>query len=364
MSLTQKLDLMARRHAELSDSLGQASTMANPTLFARLSKEYANLEPVVAARTALHALEAQMQDTLEMLEQAEDDPELREMAQEERESLKEQIVRQQREIQLLLLPKDPNDDKNVILEIRAGTGGDEAGLFAADLFRMYGRYAEARGWRLETMSSSETPLGGLKEVVAMISGKGVYTAFKYESGVHRVQRVPVTEASGRIHTSACTVAILPEADEVDVQISEKDDLRIDVFRASGPGGQSVNTTDSAIRITHLPTGLVVICQDEKSQHKNKAQALKVLKARLYDMEQRAAHDARSQERRGQVGSGDRSERIRTYNFPQGRVTDHRIHLTLHKLEQVLQGDMGEIIETLAAHHQAALLVRLSEGEDV
>ena len=362
MSLSHKLDLMARRYNELSDALGQQSTMANPALFARMSKEYASLESVVEARTVLHALEKQMQETQALLDAGETDQELREMVQEERETLKGQLVQQQRTIQCLLLPKDPNDNKNVILEVRAGTGGDEAGLFAADLFRMYGRYAEIRGWRVELLGSSVTPLGGFKEVVAMISGKGVYTAFKYESGVHRVQRVPVTEASGRIHTSACTVAILPEADEVDVQINEKDDLRIDVFRASGPGGQSVNTTDSAIRITHLPTGLVVICQDEKSQHKNKTQAMKVLKARLYDMEQRAAHDERSRERRGQVGSGDRSERIRTYNFPQGRVTDHRIHLTLHKLEQVLQGDMSEIIETLAAHHQATQLARLSEGE--
>ena len=364
MSLSQKLDIMARRHAELSDYLGKAETMANPVLFTRMSKEFSGLDPVVEARNALRLLEEQMQETLELLNNPSSDQELREMAQEERENLKEQIVQQHRAIQLLLLPVDPNDGKNIILEVRAGTGGDEAGLFAADLFRMYGRYAEARGWRVETLNSSVTPLGGFKEVVAMISGKGVYTALKYESGVHRVQRVPVTEAGGRIHTSACTVAVLPEADEVDVQINEKDELRIDVFRASGPGGQSVNTTDSAIRITHLPTGLVVICQDEKSQHKNKAQALKVLKARLYDLEQRAAHDERSRERRDQVGSGDRSERIRTYNFPQGRVTDHRIHLTLHKLEQVLQGDVSEIIESLAAHHQAVLLAELCEGGDL
>ncbi|MBF0584076.1 MAG: peptide chain release factor 1 [Magnetococcales bacterium] len=360
--LAQKLDLMARRHAELSSLLGQAETGANPTLFARLSKEYAELDPVVEARQLLLDLEQQLQEAMDLLSNPDSDPEMQEMAREERESLKEQIAQQHRAIQLLLLPKDPNDGKNIVLEIRAGTGGEEASLFAADLFRMYGRYAEARGWRLETLSSSPTALGGFKEVIAMISGTGVYSALKYESGAHRVQRVPVTEAGGRIHTSACTVAILPEADEVDVQINERDDLRIDVFRASGPGGQSVNTTDSAVRVTHLPTGLVVICQDEKSQHKNKAQAIKVLKARLYDMEQRAAHDERSKDRRDQVGSGDRSERIRTYNFPQGRVTDHRIHLTLHKLDQVLQGDLNEIVETLAAHHQAELLAKLSEGE--
>lgn len=364
MSLSQKLDLMARRHAELANLLGQAQTMADPALFARMSKEFSDLDPVVEARADLHLLEQEMHGTEELLGNPESDHDIREMALEEREELKTKIAQMQRTIQKLLLPKDPNADKNVILEIRAGTGGDEAGLFAADLFRMYGRFAEMRSWRVETLNSSTTPLGGFKEVVAMISGKGVYTAFKYESGVHRVQRVPVTEAGGRIHTSACTVAVLPEADEVDVQINEKEELRIDVFRASGPGGQSVNTTDSAIRITHLPTGLVVICQDEKSQHKNKAQALKVLKARLYDLEQRAAHDERSRERRDQVGSGDRSERIRTYNFPQGRVTDHRIHLTLHKLEQILQGDMDEVVETLAAHHQAQLLATLSEGDNL
>ena len=364
MPFSQKLDIMARRHAELSDYLAQAVTMTDPGMFARMSKEYAELDPIVEARNSLHALEQQMRETLDLLDNSESDQDLREMVQEERENLKEQLAEKQRFIQRLLLPQDPNDGKNVILEIRAGTGGDEAGLFAADLFRMYGRYAETQGWRVETLNSSITPLGGFKEVVAMISGKGVYTALKYESGVHRVQRVPVTEAGGRIHTSACTVAVLPEADEVDVQINEKDELRIDVFRASGPGGQSVNTTDSAVRISHLPTGLVVICQDEKSQYKNKAQALKVLKARLYDLQQRAAHDERSRERRDQVGSGDRSERIRTYNFPQGRVTDHRVHLTLHKLDQVLQGDMVEIIETLAAHHQAALLTELGEGGEL
>ncbi|MEO5364463.1 MAG: peptide chain release factor 1 [Magnetococcus sp. DMHC-8] len=368
-NLAQKLDLMARRHAELSDLLGQTRTGAvrqeeafNPAQFARLSKEYADLDPVVEARRVWQALAQQWQEATELLNNPDSDADLREMAQEERESLKEQMARQQRVIQLLLLPRDPNDDKNIILEIRAGTGGEEASLFAADLFRMYGRYAELRGWRVETLSSSVTALGGFKEVIAMISGVGVYSALKYESGAHRVQRVPVTEAGGRIHTSACTVAILPEADEVAVQINERDDLRIDVFRASGPGGQSVNTTDSAVRVTHLPTGLVVICQDEKSQHKNKAQAIKVLKARLYDLEQRAAHDERSRDRRDQVGSGDRSERIRTYNFPQGRVTDHRVHLTLHKLDQVLQGDLTEIVETLAAHHQAEQLARLSEGD--
>lgn len=362
MSLTQKLELIARRHAELSSLLGQAETMADPPLFTRLSKEYAELDPVVDGLNHLKDLKNQLAQTELMLNDAENDPDLKEMVQEEFESLKEQVERQNNQVQILLLPPDPHTDKNVILEIRAGTGGDEAGLFSADLFRMYGRYAEGRGWQVEILTSSMTTLGGYKEIIAMINGKGAYTALRFESGVHRVQRVPVTETGGRIHTSACTVAVLPEADEVDVKINEKEDLRIDVFRASGPGGQSVNTTDSAIRITHLPTGLVVICQDEKSQHKNKAQALKVLKARLYDREQQSVHDERSKERRDQVGSGDRSERIRTYNFPQGRVTDHRIHLTLHKLDQVLQGDMGEIISSLAAHHQAILLAQINDGK--
>ena len=363
MSLLEKLDLMNRRHAELSALLGQAETMADPSLFTRLSKEYGEISPVVEAYRGFLDLERQAAETEALLDHPDSDAEMREMAREERESLKEQLEEQQRTLQRMLLPTDPHAGKNVILEIRAGTGGDEAGLFAADLFRMYTRYAETRGWRLETLSTSVTPLGGFKEIIAAVSGKGAYPALKYESGVHRVQRVPTTETGGRIHTSACTVAVLPEADEVDVKINEKDDLRIDVYRSSGPGGQSVNTTDSAIRITHLPTGLVVICQDEKSQLKNKAKALKVLKARLFDLEQRAAHDERSRERRDQVGSGDRSERIRTYNFPQGRVSDHRINLTLHKLEQVLQGDLEEIISSLSAHYQAELLARMGGEMD-
>ncbi|MBF0212879.1 MAG: peptide chain release factor 1 [Magnetococcales bacterium] len=356
----RKFDTMRRRHAELNALLGQSSTQNDAAEYARLSKEYADLDPLVEAWMEYLGLETEIRDTEAMLDDPESDPEMKRMVREELDQLKTRLDEKIPELQLLLAPKDPHEGRNVILEIRAGTGGDEAALFAADLLRMYGRFAEQNRWRLEPMSSSPTQLGGFKEVIAMISGKGAWSAFKFESGVHRVQRVPTTEAGGRIHTSACTVAVLPEADEVEVTINERDDLRIDVFRSSGPGGQSVNTTDSAVRITHLPTGMTVTCQDEKSQHKNKAQALKVLKARLLDIEQRAAHDERSKDRRDQVGSGDRSERIRTYNFPQNRVTDHRVNLTLHKLDQVMEGDLREMVTTLTAHHQAELLARMGE----
>jgi peptide chain release factor 1 len=282
------------------------------------------------------------------------DEELKDLAREDIQRLKEEEARLQEELRVLLLPQDPFDAKNVVLEIRAGTGGEEAGLFAADLFRMYSRLAERRGWKLETLSHSATGIGGLKEIVAGISGDRVYSRLKYESGVHRVQRVPVTESQGRIHTSAVTVAVLPEAEEVDVQINPEE-LRIDVFRSSGPGGQSVNTTDSAVRVTHLPTGLVVICQDEKSQHKNKAKALKVLRSRLLDLAQSQQQAQIAKERRSQVGTGDRSERIRTYNYPQNRVTDHRIGLTLHKLEVILDGDLEELLQALTAHYRTAAL---------
>ncbi len=359
MSFLDKLKTLDRRHAELSALLGQAETMADSDQFTRLSKEYSDLDPVVEAFNDYRKMETEKEEAEMLLADPDSDQEMRQMAREELAELKEKVAEKWRRLQIMLLPKDPNENKNVILEIRAGTGGDEAGLFAGDLFRMYNRFAESRNWKMEILSSSPTALGGFKEVVAMLSGKGAFAALKFESGVHRVQRVPTTEAGGRIHTSACTVAILPEADEVDIKINEKEDLRIDVFRASGPGGQSVNTTDSAIRITHIPTGLVVICQDEKSQLKNKTQAMKVLKARLYDLEQQAADAERSQERRGQVGSGDRSERIRTYNFPQNRLTDHRINLTLHKLDGVIDGDLDEMIDALTADDQARRLAELS-----
>ncbi|MBF0610210.1 MAG: peptide chain release factor 1 [Magnetococcales bacterium] len=356
MNFLHQLETMSRRHGELTAELSRVEVMSDNALFTRLSREYAELTPVVEAFQHYQEGQKQLAEATAMASDEENDPELRQMAREEQESLQQQLAEQHQHLQHLLLPKDPNDEKNVILEIRAGTGGDEAGLFAADLFRMYTRFAEVRGWKVEHLSSTTTPLGGFKEIICMITGSGAYSVLKFESGAHRVQRVPVTEAGGRIHTSACTVAVLPEADEVEVRIDEKD-IRVDVYRSSGPGGQSVNTTDSAVRLTHIPSGLVVICQDEKSQHRNKAKAMKVLQARLLDLEQQAAHDERSQERRNQVGSGDRSERIRTYNFPQSRLTDHRINLTLYKLEQVLQGDLDEIVLALAAQHQAELLAQ-------
>jgi peptide chain release factor 1 len=324
--------------------------------FVRLSKEYAELEPVVKAARALDEARKERAGLEDLLNQP-GDGELRALAEAERGSLDAALERLQRDLRLMLLPRDSADERNVILEVRAGTGGDEAALFAGDLFRMYHRYAAFKGWRVEILSANEAELGGYREIVAGISGAGVYARLKFESGVHRVQRVPATEAQGRIHTSAATVAVLPEAEDVDIVIEEKD-LRIDVFRSSGPGGQSVNTTDSAVRITHLPTGLVVSQQDEKSQHKNKAKALKVLRARLYERERQRLDEERSATRRGQVGSGDRSERIRTYNFPQGRVTDHRINLTLYKLDQVMEGPvLDELVEALVSEHQAELLAR-------
>ncbi len=295
-----------------------------------------------------------LQENKELIKNEDDDPELAELARAEIDELRERRSSLEDQIRILLLPRDPNDEKNTLLEIRAGTGGDEAALFVADLFRMYSRYAESKGWKVEVMSSSPIGIGGFKEIIALISGDQVYSMLKYESGVHRVQRVPETETQGRIHTSAVTVAIIPEAEEVDLHI-EPNELKFDVYRSSGPGGQSVNTTDSAVRITHLPTGLVVTCQDEKSQHKNKAKALQVLRARLLDQVQQEQHDKISEERKSQVGSGDRSERIRTYNYPQGRMTDHRINLTLYKLEQILAGNIDEVIVPLITHYQTEAL---------
>jgi peptide chain release factor 1 len=358
VNLDRRLDQVSKRHQELGEVLAGARQLSGEEL-AKLSKEYADLEPLVRAITAYRKAEAERRDLEAMAEDSASDTEMRKLAAAELESLNERLPALEHELKLLLLPKDAVDEKNAILEIRAGTGGEEAALFAGDLLRMYQRYAENSGWRFELMSMSETGIGGVKEAIANIGGKGVYARLKFESGVHRVQRVPVTEAGGRIHTSAATVAVLPEAEEVDVKIDEKD-LRIDVYRSSGPGGQSVNTTDSAVRITHLPTGIVVTQQDEKSQHKNKAKALKVLRARLFEREREASESARSAQRREQVGSGDRSERIRTYNFPQNRVTDHRINLTLYKLDAVLNGEaLDELIDALITEDQARLLAEIA-----
>ncbi len=327
--------------------------------FVRLSKEYSELGPIVEGIDALRRARDEVSSLTDMAESTED-TELQELAQAELRLLRERLPSLERQVKLALLPKDADDQRNAILEVRAGTGGEEAALFAAEVFRMYQRYAAWRGWRFEMLDLSETGLGGFKEASALISGRDVFARLKLESGVHRVQRVPETEASGRIHTSAATVAVLPEAEEVDVRIDDKE-LRIDVFRASGPGGQSVNTTDSAVRITHIPTGLVVIQQDEKSQHKNKAKALKVLRSRLYDMERQVRDSVRAAERKSQVGSGDRSERIRTYNFPQGRVTDHRINLSLYKIDKVMSGEaLDELIDAILAEDQAARLAAVEE----
>ena len=353
MILEEKLDLVVARYQEIADDLAGAPEARE---IVRLSKEYAELTPVVEAISALRRAQAEAGDLESLM--ADGDEDVREMAEIEFRELKERMPRLEQEIRLLLLPKDEADERNAILEVRAGTGGDEAALFAADLYRMYQRYAEVRGWKFEPIHTSEIGIGGFKEAIASVSGKGVFARFKFESGVHRVQRVPATESSGRIHTSAATVAVMPEAEDVDIQVDEKD-LRIDVFRASGPGGQSVNTTDSAVRITHVPTGIVVSQQDEKSQHKNRAKAMRVLRARLFEHERQLRDAERAQERKSQVGSGDRSERIRTYNFPQGRVTDHRVNLTLYQLERVMDGDLDELIDALIADDQASRLAELS-----
>jgi peptide chain release factor 1 len=347
-----KLEGVEQRFIEVEQHLSDPGLIGNREAYQKAVREHSDLGKIVAVFRRHKEAAARIQESRELLNDA--DAEIRNLAKEELAALTAEQARLESDLLMLLVPRDPNDDKNVILEIRAGTGGDEAGLFASDLFRMYCRYAEGRSWKIEILSGHPTGAGGVKEAIVMIQGKGAYSALKYESGIHRVQRVPTTEAQGRIHTSAVTVAVLPEAEEVDVAINPND-LRIDVYRSGGPGGQSVNTTDSAVRVTHLPTGLVVICQDEKSQLKNKNKALKVLRARLLDAKIQEQDQQRSEERKSQVGSGDRSGRIRTYNFPQSRVTDHRIGLTLHRLEAILQGDIQELIDGLTTHYQTQAL---------
>jgi peptide chain release factor 1 len=347
-----KLLSVENKYDELMTKLGTAEVQADAAEYRRSAKTLSELEPLVQKFREYKGVEEDIKGAQELVNG--NDAEMRELAREELKTLESRRDALLQELKILLIPKDPNDEKNVILEIRAGAGGDEAALFAADLFRMYSRYAERQGWRIEVMSSSESGTGGLKEVIASIEGRGVYSRLKYESGVHRVQRVPATEASGRIHTSTATVAVLPEAEEVDIQVNEKD-LRIDTFCSSGPGGQSVNTTYSAVRLTHIPTGVVVSQQDEKSQIKNRAKAMKVLRARLYEMDMRKQQEAQAKERRGQVGTGERSEKIRTYNFPQSRITDHRINFTTHRLHDVLEGDPGELIDQLTTFYNAEKL---------
>jgi peptide chain release factor 1 len=351
-----RLDAVESKFLQIEQAMSNPEVIGRPQEYQKLVKEHAEIAPIVDVYRKYKELERQIEDNLELLKE-EKDPEMRDLIKQEIAELEEKRDQTLHQLKIMLLPKDPNDEKNVILEIRAGTGGEEAALFAADLFRMYARYAEEKGWTVEVLDKHVSDMGGFKEIIASIHGKGAYSRLKFERGVHRVQRIPVTESQGRIHTSAVTVAVLPEAEEVDVEIDPAD-LRIDVFRSSGPGGQSVNTTDSAVRITHIPTGIVVTCQDEKSQHKNKAKAMKVLRSRLLDLKRREQEEKIAQERRQQVGTGDRSERIRTYNFPQNRVTDHRINLTLYKLEEVLNGSLDDIIDALITYYQTEELKRM------
>lgn len=357
--MLEKLQALEEKYEELNREMSDPDVLSDPQNYNKLAKAHSDLGEVVAKYREYRQVLSDFEDAQTMAAEPQE-ADFEAMLKEEIESLTKDRDRLEDELELLLLPKDPNDDKNVIVEIRAGTGGDEAALFAGSLFRMYSRYAEVERWKVDILSSNATELGGFKEVIFVIEGKGAYSRLKFESGVHRVQRIPTTEAGGRIHTSTATVAVLPEAEEVELHI-EANDLKIDVYRSSGPGGQSVNTTDSAVRITHLPTGLVVSCQDEKSQHKNRDKALKILRARLFDQLQEEAEQEQAAERRSQVGTGDRSERIRTYNFPQGRVTDHRINLTLYKLDLVVDGDLDEIIDALISADQVD---RLKETVDV
>ena len=354
--MLEKLAEVEKRYEQLEQLLSDPQLLAQQREYSRVAKERAELEEIVSCYREWRKIEQEIVENrkLLVLPVKEEDEGIRELAKEELLALRQKKEHLEERLKILLLPKDPNDTKNILLEIRAGTGGEEAALFAASLFRMYSRYAESRGWRVEVMSSNPTGLGGFKEIIGLIEGRGVYSRLKFEGGVHRVQRVPVTEGSGRIHTSAVTVAVLAEADEVEVEIDPKD-LRIDVFRSSGPGGHSVNTTDSAVRMTHLPTGLVVSCQDEKSQHKNRGKALKILRARLLEKKEQEQRSEIAATRKLMVGSGDRSERIRTYNFPQGRVTDHRINLTLYKLDRIMEGELDEVVEALVTHYQAEAL---------
>ena len=354
-----KLEDLLIRFEEIMSELNEPSVVNDQNRFRTLMKEQNDLAPIVEAYKEYKNCKQNIEDSLAMLEE-ESDEEMRELAKEELNESKDRMAQLEHQLKILLLPKDPNDEKNVIVEIRAGAGGDEAALFAAEIYRMYVRFAERNRWKTEMISVNENGIGGFKEVIFMITGQGAYSKLKYESGVHRVQRVPETESGGRIHTSTITVAIMPEAEEVDVEL-DMNDCKFDVFRASGNGGQCVNTTDSAVRLTHIPTGIVISCQDEKSQLKNKDKALKVLRSRLYELELAKKHDAEAEARRSQVGTGDRSEKIRTYNFPQGRVTDHRIKLTLHKLDSVLDGDLYEVIDSLIAADQAAKLSNLQEA---
>lgn len=353
----EQLEDIEKRYEELNGLMSDPNVYGNPSEYQKYAREHSELSDVVAEYREWKKTDRQLQENRRVLDE-ETDREILEMAREEVETLQQKKEEYEERLKMMLLPKDPRDDKSVIMEIRAGTGGEEAGLFAADLFRMYARYAEIKKWKMEVLSSNATGVGGYKEIVCNIQGKGAYSRLKYEAGTHRVQRVPATETQGRIHTSAVTVAILPEAEEVDVHINPND-LKIDVFRSSGPGGQSVNTTDSAVRMTHVPSGIVVSCQDEKSQHKNKERALKVLRARLYEEEQRRQQEAYAQNRKTQIGTGDRSERIRTYNYPQERITDHRVGLTLHKLTQVMQGDLDEMIDKLVYYFQSEALQKAS-----